>query len=119
MPKIESYQQGKIIIDGKTYTRDVLILLNGKIKHRDDVYLDFVNHIVKQAEIMELLKGYPEIVIIGTGEKEKLKLSFHLERLITDMKADLVALSTPKAVEKYNELTQKNMRIVALFHLTD
>lgn len=119
MPKIESYQPGKMIIDGRTYIRDILILSDGKIKQRDDVYLNFVNHIVKQAEILELLKDYPEIVVIGTGEQEKLRLSFNLERLITDMKADLFAMSTAKAVEKYNRMVDDGKRTAALFHLTD
>jgi hypothetical protein len=119
MPLINSLQSGKIVVDGKTYTRDILILTDGTVKYRDDVFLDFVNHIVKQAEINELLKGYPEIIVIGTGTDEKLRLSFHLERLITDMKADLIALATPKAVEKYNRLAENNNKIAALFHITD
>lgn len=119
MPKIESYQPGKIVVEGKIYTRDILISTDGTVKNRDDVYLKFVNHMVKQSEINELLKDYPEVIVIGTGEKEKLKLSFRIERLIADMKADLIALPTLKAVEQYNKLVNEGKKAAALFHLAD
>ena len=74
---------------------------------------------VKQSEINELLKDYPAVIVIGTGENEKLKLSFRIERLIAEMKADLFALPTLKAVEQYNKLVNEGKKIAALFHLAD
>jgi hypothetical protein len=119
MPKIEEFRFGTIVVGGKTYTHDILILSDGTVKHREDVFLNFVNHIVKRGEITELLKAYPEVIIIGTGTDAKVKLSFDIERLVTELKADLIALPSPQAVERYNQLVDKGKQVAALIHITD
>ncbi len=119
MPKIEEFGTGKIIIGGKTYVRDVLVLSDGTVKRREEIYLDFVNHIIKKAEITEILKGYPEAIVIGTGLQEKVKISFEIASYVADKKAELIALPTPQAVTKYNQLIDNNKKIAALFHISD
>ena len=119
MPKIDNFQLGKIIVSGKSYAHDILILVDGTVKRRDDVFLNFVSHTVKQAEIAELLKGYPEVIVVGTGTEEKVRLSFNIERLVTELKADLIALPSPKAVTRYNQFLDESKRVAALIHVTD
>jgi hypothetical protein len=119
MPKIDNFQPGKIIISEKSYTHDILILVDGTVKRRDDVFLNFVSHTVKQAEIAELLKGYPEVIVIGMGTEEKVGLSFNVGRLVAELKADLIALPSPKAVTRYNQLLDEGKRVAALIHITD
>jgi hypothetical protein len=119
MPKIEEFRFGTIVVDGRTYTRDILILPDGTVKLREDVFLNFVNHIVKQNEIIELLKANPELIVVGTGTDAKVKLSFNVERLIAESKVDLIALPSPQAIERYNQLVDKGKQVAALIHITD
>ena len=119
MPRIDIFQPGKITIGEKSYKHDILILTDGTVKRRDDVFLNFVSHNVKQAEIVELLKGYPEVVVVGTGVEGKVRLSFNLERLVTELKADLIALPSPEAVSRFNQSVDEGKRTAALIHITD
>ena len=67
MAKIDKLSFGSIVIDGKKYRRDVLILADGKVKKRKGGFLMFGSHNIKKREIEELIQGKPELIVIGTG----------------------------------------------------
>ncbi|MEO0113356.1 MAG: MTH938/NDUFAF3 family protein, partial [candidate division WOR-3 bacterium] len=71
--KIEKTGFGWIIIDGKKYDHDILILTNGKILNR---YENFTgnNHEFSIEEARKLLNPKPEVIIVGTGQSGILKV---------------------------------------------
>lgn len=112
--KIEKTGFGWIIVDGKRYEQDILILADGKILNR---YEDFTgnNHEFSIEEAQKLLNPKPEVIIIGTGQSGILKVKEKTIQFLKEQKVKLVALPTPKAIEVFNKLKEIK---AALFHLT-
>jgi len=61
---IDSYYFGNIVIDGKSYSYDVWISLDGKVNS----WWRSSSHVIEKKDLEEALKERPEIVLIGTGE---------------------------------------------------
>ncbi|MFZ3062889.1 MAG: MTH938/NDUFAF3 family protein [Actinomycetota bacterium] len=118
MLRIEGTKFGSVTIDGETY-EDVLIV-EGKVLRRDKDKIRAIygtSHVVRKEETEELLKGNPEVVIIGTGQYGSLSVDPEVASLIREAGAELIALETPKAIQKFNEIsTTKHTN--ALLHVT-
>ncbi|MEO0097355.1 MAG: MTH938/NDUFAF3 family protein [candidate division WOR-3 bacterium] len=112
--KIEKTGFGWIIIDGKKYNYDILILANGEILNR---YENFSgdNHEFSIEEAQKLLNPKPEVIIIGTGQSGILKVKEETIQFLKEQKVKLIALPTPKAIEVFHKL--KDIK-ACLFHLT-
>ncbi len=112
--KIEKVGFGWIIIDGKKYEQDVLILATGEILNR---YENFSgnNHEFSIEEAKKLLNPKPEVIIIGTGQSGFLKVKEETIEFLKSIKVRLIALPTPKAIEIFNKLKEIK---AAIFHLT-
>lgn len=112
MIEINSYEFGKITINGKTYG-DVIIMDNAIIE-RD---WKKGSHGVSETELEKLLKNNPDIVIIGTGKYETLIVEQAIKNKLMKIK-DVYIENTSLAVETFNKIIKKNMKINALFHTT-
>lgn len=61
---IESYDFGRIVIDGVTYTADVIVLGN-RVKGR---WWRKEGHVLHVSDINETVEAFaPEVIIVGTG----------------------------------------------------
>uniref|UniRef100_A0A7V4E2J1 Uncharacterized protein n=1 Tax=candidate division WOR-3 bacterium TaxID=2052148 RepID=A0A7V4E2J1_UNCW3 len=112
--KIEKTGFGWIVIDGKRYETDVLILADNTILNR---YENFTgnNHEFSIEEAKKLLNPKPEVIVVGTGQGGILKVKEETIDFLKKEKVKLIALPTPKAIEIFNKLKEKK---AALFHLT-
>jgi len=59
MAKIDKFSFGSIAIDGKKYSRDVLLFANGMVKKRKGGFLMFGSHGIKKKK----LKNWPRICL--------------------------------------------------------
>lgn len=116
--RIESFKFGSIIIGGKRYGRDVLMLADGTVKQRKGGFWKFGSHVIKKAEIEELLKASPEVVVVGTGTSAKANLASDAELSLKEAKIELITLPSREAVERLNRLAQEGKRVSALVHIT-
>lgn len=117
MVKFESTSFGEIIIDGKSYG-DVLVI-GGKVIPRRRTFLKRVygtSHVIGKEEAEELLKGNPEVVIVGTGQSGLLEVSKEIRREI-GQKAKLTILRTPEAIREFNQISH-DKKVNALIHTT-
>lgn len=111
--RIDDYSFGKIVIEGKYYTSDVII------------YPDRVNsnwwrkegHELAVQDIEEVLREKPEILIVGTGSPGLMKVSSQTELRLRDEHIELIAKPTREACGIFNRLTSTR-RVVACLHLT-
>ena len=72
-------------------------------------------HFVGLAEIEPLLRERPDVLIIGTGYDNMVQV----EKEILAMSAvQVLALPTPQAVRRYNELRSEGKRVTAIIHST-
>ena len=118
MAKIERFDFGSIVIEGKKYGHDVFMFPDGSVKQRKGGFLKFGSHVIKKAEIEELLKASPQVVVVGTGTSGKAKLASDAELTLKEAKIELLALPSREAVEKLNLLAQEGKRVSALMHIT-
>ena len=118
MAKIDKFSFGSIVIDGKKYSRDVLIFANGMVKKRKGGFLMFGSHGIKKEEIEELAEDSPEAVIIGTGTSGKASLAPEVEDWAKEKNLSLMVQPSHEAVTKLNELIEQKKKVAALLHIT-
>ncbi len=111
--KIDSYSFGRIVIDGKTYTSDVIIY-PGRV---DASWWRKEGHLLQLADLVEALQAKPDVLIIGTGYSGVMRVPKETVDGIVRRGVEVTAERTSKAVEEYNELRGKKTVIAAL-HIT-
>jgi hypothetical protein len=110
---IEFYNFGRIVIDGKEYTSDVIIY-PGRV---DSSWWRKEGHRLQVVDIDKAIAEKPEILIIGTGASGLMEVSKEVESYITSKGIRLMVDTTKKACQAYNRLSQSSKTIAAL-HLT-
>jgi len=111
--KITSYQFGKIAIEGKTYSADLIItpqevIANWWRKEGHHFCLD---------DLRRALTETPAVVITGTGAYGEMKVGEDVKVYLKEKGIELIVVDTFEAVRIYNELSSKKKVICAL-HLT-
>ena len=112
-PKIEEYRFGYIIIDGRSYTADVII-------HEGGVEPDWwriQGHSLGPEDITPILDRNPEILVVGTGASGMMMVTEETCRLIRHGGIQLVVERTQRACDTYNRLSPSKKTVAAL-HLT-
>lgn len=110
---IDSYQFGKIVVEGKEYSAD-LIIYPGRI---DPGWWRKEGHLLQMENIEAILEAKPEVLIVGTGANGVMKVAPEVEAALQSSGIELIALPTKEACEEFNRLCgQKN--VVAALHLT-
>jgi hypothetical protein len=111
---IESYDFGRIVIDGIAYTEDLMIL-GQRIK---DNWWRKEGHALHTSDIEHAVEELtPEVVVIGTGYMGMMKVQRETKQYIQNKGIELLVERTQKACELFNTLS-KSKRVLAGFHLT-
>lgn len=111
--KIDSYHFGEIVIDGVSYTSD-LIIASGSIHTR---WFRREGHAVAISDLDKYIPKDCKKLIIGTGASGLCRVLPEIETFCREKRISLYANPTAGAVEEFNAASdQKN--IVAAFHLT-
>ena len=111
--QIESYDFGKIVIDGAVYTSDIL-LYPDKV---DSSWWREEGHNLSSRDIEAVFASEPEVVIIGTGFYGVMSVPQEVQNYIISKGIRLEVHPTKDACNKYNEIA-KSARTVGAFHLT-
>lgn len=118
MPRVQSFKFGSIVIGDKKYGRDVFMLADGTVKQRNGGFWKFGSHVIKKAEIEEMVAVNPEAIVVGTGTSAKAKLAADAELFAREIKIELTALPSREAITRLNQLANEGKRISALIHIT-
>ncbi|HCY19686.1 MAG: hypothetical protein A2X87_00480 [Deltaproteobacteria bacterium GWC2_42_51] len=110
---IDSYEFGRIVIDGKTYDHDVIIL-SDKIK---DNWWRKEGHKLYLADIEPIFRDAPQTVIIGTGASGMMKVEEEVRKGLSSKNIEIIIAETKKACETYNKVC-KTRKTAATLHLT-
>ncbi|MFO8108920.1 MAG: MTH938/NDUFAF3 family protein [Thermoplasmata archaeon] len=108
---IESHSFGKIVIDGVTYRKDIILL--GK-KAKSD-WRRKMGHFLKPEDLGIVLEYQPELLIIGTGSSGRMKVP---ENVKDRFDFDVEVYETKKACKRYNQALKEGLKIAGAFHLT-
>ncbi|MFP3983063.1 MAG: Mth938-like domain-containing protein [Desulfurivibrionaceae bacterium] len=111
---ITNYDFGRIVIDGKTYTSDVIITSQGV----NAGWWRKSGHSVVPEDIREMVEDAPDTIILGQGKPGMMKATRELRDYLKEHGINLIEEPTAKAVETYNRLDKEKARVCAGFHLT-
>jgi hypothetical protein len=111
---IDSYQFGKIVIDGVTYNSDCLII-GGAVQSN---WWRKEGHLLSIDELREIITAKPAILIIGCGASGMMKVPEATHQALREHGIRVEALKTAQAVERFNELSEASENVAAALHLT-
>mgnify|MGYP006308879883 CR=1 FL=1 len=113
MPVIEEYSFGLMVVDGKTYTND-LIIFPERIQPE---WWRESGHSLCREDIEEILEEKPDVLVIGTGSSGVMDVPPETMKLIREEGIELVIEPTARAVDAYNRISPLRPTVGA-FHLT-
>jgi hypothetical protein len=111
---IDSYSFGQIVIDGRTYRRDLLIF-------PDRVEADWwraEGHELAVADLAGVLADPPQVLVVGTGQYGRLVVLPETEQALAARQVQLIAQPTDTACQTFNQMASTGRRVVAALHLT-
>ena len=111
--RVEDYGFGRIVIDGRTYTSDVIVYPD-KV---DPTWWRKEGHLLQKADLSDVLAASPAVVVIGTGNWGVMKVPEDTIRFLQSKGIRVVAEKTAQAVKRFNEESEKE-KTVGAFHLT-
>jgi len=111
--KIDSYKFGEMIVEGNSFTNDLIVF-------PDRVYSNWwrkKGHFLQLEDLKMVFEYEPEILLIGTGAYGVMKVSKEIIQELEKRNIDYKIKKTGKAVKIHNELIE-NKKLVSAFHLT-
>ena len=111
--RIEHYSFGKIVIDSKTFTSDVIIY-PGRV---DASWWRKQGHYLQADDLADIIRARPDMLIVGTGYSGVMTVPEETVRFVVSKGIEIRVERTGKAVELYNSAKKKGVVIAAL-HLT-
>ena len=79
MARIDSFNSGFIVVDGKQYLHDVVILPDGSVTPREGGKGRLGSHVITWQDVARIDRERPDFVVIGTGAKGRAKLTVDAE----------------------------------------
>jgi len=110
---INSYDFGRIVVDGKAYTNDVIIFPD---KVKDNGWRK-EGHALHIEDIESVIGEKPEVLIVGTGNYGLLGVLPETKKYIESKGIELIVEPTDKTCEIYNKISEDKKAVAAL-HLT-
>lgn len=110
---IESYRFGRMAIDGRFFTADLIILPNRILTN----WWRKEGHLLCLDDLGEALKENPEALVIGTGALGMLKIEEEVRNYLREQKIEFLPAKTKKALVLFNEWAPRR-KTVGAFHLT-
>ena len=110
---IESYEFGRMVVDGQPYTSDIIILPQRIISS----WWRKEGHKLSLEDLEEFLGEELEVLVVGTGFFGLMKIDAAVRETARLQGWMLIVENTKKAVRDYNEMAAK-IRTAGAFHLT-
>jgi hypothetical protein len=111
---IEEYGFGRIAIDGRAYTSDVII-------RPDRVFSSWwrqEGHQLAPTDLDEVIAARPEVLVVGTGYSGLMRVLPETETYLAEQRIQLVVERTADACQTYNRFLRAGRNVVAALHLT-
>jgi len=112
--EIEAYEFGKITIDGKEYTADVIVLPEGV----RDSWWRKDGHSLHRDDLAAVVAAKPDVLIIGTGCYGRMAVPEETRLFLEASGIEVHAVRTGEAVKEFNRCVRESARVAAALHLT-
>ena len=111
---IDSYNFGRICINGEIYTKDVIIRPN-KVQGN---WWRKQGHKLAIEDIREIIEqDNPETLVVGTGKFGLMKILPETEAYLSRNNVRIIAQKTDDACKTFNKLSEAG-KVIGAFHLT-
>ena len=111
---IDAYQFGRIDIQGKTFTSDVIVLTDGVMEG----WWRKEGHNLQLEDLGAAIRDKPETLVIGTGYFGRMAVPSDIHEELKALGIDVITGKTGEAVKEFNRLQQRSARVVAALHLS-
>jgi hypothetical protein len=112
--RITEYEFGRIAIEDKSYTSDVIIAPEQVI----DSWWRKQGHNLQIEDLDDVVNAQPDMLIIGTGYYGRMQVPDETKRYLEERGIKVLQAKTGDAVTEFNRLQKEYARIVAALHLT-
>ncbi len=115
---IEKTSFGSITIDGEVYPHDVIVRLSEKVKKRKKKLskrLYGTSHILSLDEAKHIYEEGCEVIIIGSGQYDSVRLSPEAESYFEKKDCKVILQGTPLAIQAFNQAKGNK---IGVFHVT-
>jgi len=110
---IDDYAFGRIVIEGRTYTSDVIVYPD----RVDPSWWRKEGHLLQKVDLLDVISADPDIVVIGRGNQGVMKVPDNTISFLESKGIRVIMEKTARAVEIFNEESKK-VKTVGAFHLT-
>lgn len=110
---IDGYVFGRIIINKKTYTSDVIVYPD----RVDSSWWRKEGHFLQKDDLSGIIAAKPDILIVGTGNMGVMEVSEDTIKFIEKQGIEVLVEKTGKAVEIFNN-QPAGKKVIGAFHLT-
>ena len=111
---IEDYRFGRIVIDGRAYTSDVIVFPD----RVEDGWWRNKGHELCPADLREVVQEKPAVLVVGTGKSGLMRVLPETEEYLKQQGIKLVVERTAEACKTFNRLHRSGEKVVAALHLT-
>ncbi len=112
--KISHYSFGKIIVDEKEYTSDLIVFPDSLLPS----WWRKEGHSLCMEDLTEVLKRDIKYLVVGTGAYGRMIVPESLIRELKSKGIEVYVMDTDKAVTLFNKMNQEDKRVAGAFHLT-
>lgn len=110
---IDNYAFGKMVIDGRPYTSDVIVYPD----RVDSPWWRKEGHLLQKADLKGIIAAAPETLVIGTGFSGVMKVPEQTVNFLNSKGITVFIEKTGRAVELFNE-KRSGGKVIGAFHLT-
>jgi len=111
---IDDYRFGRIVIDGKSYTSDVIVFPD---RVRDNWWRN-EGHELCPADLWEVVQQKPAVLVVGIGNSGLMRVLSETEVYLEQQGIRLIVERTAEACQTFNRLSRSGEKVVAALHLT-
>jgi hypothetical protein len=112
MARIDHYEFGRIVVDGRQETADLIILPDRVVRN----WWRQEGHALVVDDLREVWDELPSHLVVGTGADGRMRPDPSTVRQLQDRGVTVEALPTGQAVRRFDELDPA--RTAAVLHLT-
>ena len=117
-PEINATEFGRITVDGKEFSHDILIRLNGEVEKRKKKLSKKrygSSHTISLEEAEYIFEPEARKLIIGTGQTGFVELSPEAAEFFRENECEVQLLPTPEAIIAWDDAKGQT---IGMFHVT-
>ena len=112
--RVEDYSFGRIVVDGRAYTNDIIVLPNGGVVSD---WWRKEGHVLQVCDVEKHLRDEVKVLIVGRGADGCMVVADEVYEWASRRGIDVVALLTGDAVAEFNRRADED-GVAGAFHLT-